>query len=201
MPKIVNVEEKKHEIYKAATSVFLEKGYVSTTLGDIAKAGKLGRSTVYQYFRNKEEIFHGVAITFFSELVSSMDEIFSRDLSATGKLKEMLRVFIFETQADSKRFFQLAKVLLFLRSSSPVFEQKFRLYYLSVQDIFYQVIENGMESGAIKKWEPQTMSVAVFGLAQSILLQSYLNNQTNNTDYFEAICMMIDGIQGEKSHE
>ena len=85
MPKIVNVEEKKQEIYKSATQVFFEKGYSSTTLGDIAKASGVGRSTIYQYFKNKEEIFHGVSIFFFSELVSSLDEIISKDLSYADK--------------------------------------------------------------------------------------------------------------------
>ena len=132
MPKIVNVEEKKQEIYKSATQVFFEKGYSSTTLGDIAKASGVGRSTIYQYFKNKEEIFHGVSIFFFSELVSSLDEIISKDLSYADKLKEMLGVFIFENGANTKRFFQLAKVLLFLKSNNSIFENKFKFLYLSV---------------------------------------------------------------------
>ena len=41
------------------------------------------------------------------------------------------------------------------------------------------------------------MTTAIFGLAQSIILQTYLNSQSNNNNYFEAISIMIDGIKGE----
>ncbi|MDO4711317.1 MAG: TetR/AcrR family transcriptional regulator [Peptostreptococcaceae bacterium] len=198
MPKIVNVEEKKQEIYKAATQVFFDKGYASTTLGDIAKASKIGRSTIYQYFKNKEEIFHEVCISFFSELVSSLDEILTSDLPATEKLKKMLGVFVFENGADTKRFFQLAKVLLFLKANSSIFESKFKFFYLSVQDMFYQVVEKGIRSGDIKPCDPESMTLAIFGLAQSIILHTYLNSQTSSEDYLKAVCLMIDGIRAKE---
>lgn len=201
MPKIVNVEEKKQEIYRAAAQVFFDKGYNDTTLGDIAKASNVGRSTLYQYFKNKEEIFHEVSISFFSELVSSLDEIMSTDLYATEKLIRMLSVFIFESGADDKRFFELTKVLLFLKANSTIFESQFKFLYLSVQDMFYQVIEAGMKSGEIKKTNPEAMTLAVFGLAQSIILHTYLNNQSTNNEYFEAVTIMVNGIRQEVPNE
>lgn len=197
MPKIVNVEEKKAEIHKAAAQVFFDKGYEATTLSDIAKASNVGRSTIYQYFKNKEEIFYEFSISFFSELVSSLDEIMSSDIHSTEKLKKMLSVFIFENGANSERFFQLAKVLLFLKSNSTAFESKFKFLYLSVQDMFYQVVEQGQKLGEIKECDAESMTTALFGLAQSIILQTYLSSQSNNNNYFEAISIMIDGIKGE----
>lgn len=194
MPKIVNIEEKKQEIYKSATQVFFDKGYNNTTLGDIARASKVGRSTIYQYFKNKEEIFHEVSISFFSELVSSLDEIMQTDAIPTEKLKRMLKVFIFENGADAKRFFQLAKVLLFLKANSSIFENQFKFLYLSVQDMFYQVIENGIQQGQLKQCDPEAMTLTIFGLAQSIILHTYLNSQSSHDEYFKAICILVDGI-------
>lgn len=194
MPKIVNVEEKKQEIYRSAAQVFFDRGYANTTLGDIAKAGKIGRSTIYQYFRNKEEIFQEVSISFFSELVSSLDEIIQTDTTTTEKLKKMLRVFIFENGADSTRFFQLTKVLLFLKANSSMFENQFKFLYLSVQDMFFQVIENGIKKGEIKECDPESMTLTIFGLAQSIILHTYLNSQSSHDEYFKAICILVDGI-------
>lgn len=197
MPKIINVEEKKAEIHKAAAQVFFDKGYEATTLTDIAKAGNLGRSTIYQYFKNKEEIFFEFSIAFFSELVQSLDEIMQRKIHTTEKLKQMLSVFIFENGASSERFFQLAKVLLFLKSNSTNFENKFKFLYLSVQDMFFQVIEYGKNNKEIKDCDTESMTTAIFGLAQSIILQTYLSSQSNSNHYFEAVSLLIDGIKAE----
>ena len=196
MPKIVDVQEKKQEIYRSATQVFLDKGYNNTTLLDIAKLCKMGRSTIYQYFKNKEEIFYEVSISFFSELVSNLDAIMLEEgVSSTEKIKKMLSVFIFDSKADSQRFFQLAKVLMFLKENNSVFENKFRFFYLSVQDMFFQVVESGIYNDEIKQCDAESMSIAIFGLAQSIILHTYIYTSRDNQKYFESICIMIDGIK------
>lgn len=196
MPKIVDVQQKKQEIYRSATQVFLDKGYNNTTLLDIAKLCHMGRSTIYQYFKNKEEIFYEVSISFFSELVSRLDSIMTKEnFSSTEKLKEMLSVFVFDSKADSQRFFQLAKVLMFLKENNTVFENKFKFFYLSVQDMFFQVVESGIYNGEIKKCDPESMSIAIFGLAQSIILHTYIDTSRDNQKYFESICLLVDGIK------
>ena len=196
MPKIVDVQEKKQEIYRSATQVFLDKGYNNTTLLDIAKLCKMGRSTIYQYFKNKEEIFYEVSISFFSELVSNLDSIMLEEsMSSTEKIKKMLSVFIFDSKADSQRRFQLAKVLMFLKENNSVFENKFKFFYLSVQDMFFQVVESGIYNNEIKQCDAESMSIAIFGLAQSIILHTYVDTSRDNQKYFESICLMIDGIK------
>lgn len=196
MPKIVDVQEKKQEIYRSATQVFLDKGYNNTTLLDIAKLCKMGRSTIYQYFKNKEEIFYEVSISFFSELVSNLDSIMLEEsMSSTEKIKKMLSVFIFDSKADSQRFFQLAKVLMFLKENNSVFENKFKFFYLSVQDMFFQVVESGIYNNEIKQCDAESMSIAIFGLAQSIILHTYVDTSRDNQKHFESICLMIDGIK------
>lgn len=196
MPKIVDVQEKKQEIYKSATQVFLDKGYNNTTLLDIAKLCKMGRSTIYQYFKNKEEIFFEVSISFFSELVSNLDSIMLEEgISSTEKIKKMLSIFIFDSKADSQRFFQLAKVLMFLKENNSVFENKFKFFYLSVQDMFFQIVESGIYNNEIQKCDAESMSIAIFGLAQSIILHTYVDTSRDNQKYFDSICLMIDGIK------
>lgn len=195
MPKIVDVQEKKEEIYRSAAQVFFDKGYNNTTLQDIAKLCKMGRSTLYQYFKNKEEIFYEVAISFFSELVTKLDTIMNQeDIDTPTKIKRMLSVFIFDPGADSQRFFQLTKVLMFLKESNSVFETKFKFFYLSVQDMFFQVVDSGIKSGEIKPCDTESMSIAIFGLAQSIILHTYMDSISDNQAYYDSVCMLVDGI-------
>ncbi len=53
-------EKRKEEIARAAARLFQEKGYEGVSLLDIAGKMKLGRTTLYEYFRSKHEIlaFH-----------------------------------------------------------------------------------------------------------------------------------------------
>lgn len=57
MPKQIDHEQRKKEILYAALEVFAIEGYKNTNLGLIASACGLSRTTVYQYFKDKSEVF------------------------------------------------------------------------------------------------------------------------------------------------
>jgi AcrR family transcriptional regulator len=46
----------KSDIVHAATKLFSEKGYAQTTMSDIARASGLQQSSLYYWFRNKEQL-------------------------------------------------------------------------------------------------------------------------------------------------
>lgn len=49
--------EKREEIISAATNLFSRFGLEKTTMEDIARATRKGKSSLYYYFKNKEEVF------------------------------------------------------------------------------------------------------------------------------------------------
>ncbi len=61
MPKIVNSQAVRQEIIEGAYQVFVDKGFYKTSLADITAACNMKRTTVYHYFKNKEEIFEQTA--------------------------------------------------------------------------------------------------------------------------------------------
>jgi AcrR family transcriptional regulator len=57
---MANKEEIRDELVQTARSVFARYGFRKTTMEDIAQAAGKGKSTLYYYFNNKEEIFRAV---------------------------------------------------------------------------------------------------------------------------------------------
>lgn len=56
MAIIVDKDKKRRDIAVACTGLLLEKGFKNLTITEIAKTAGIGKGTVYDYFRNKEEI-------------------------------------------------------------------------------------------------------------------------------------------------
>lgn len=54
------VDEKKNTILKTALGLFAHNGYSSTTMDAIALACGFSKAVLYQYFRNKEELFASI---------------------------------------------------------------------------------------------------------------------------------------------
>lgn len=50
-------EERKKKILNCAKRLFSKNGFYKTQISDIAKAAKIARGTIYQYFENKDVIY------------------------------------------------------------------------------------------------------------------------------------------------
>jgi len=50
-------EEKRKQILDAATRLFTEQGYSSTSMGHIAEQANVSKQTVYSHFGNKDDLF------------------------------------------------------------------------------------------------------------------------------------------------
>jgi AcrR family transcriptional regulator len=59
---MINKEEFRKKVIVSAGQVFSHYGYKKTTMDEIAKALKMGKSSIYYYFESKEEIFESVVL-------------------------------------------------------------------------------------------------------------------------------------------
>ena len=50
-------EQRKKQILQCAKKLFAAKGYYQTQISDIQNAAGVARGTIYQYFKNKDDIF------------------------------------------------------------------------------------------------------------------------------------------------
>lgn len=56
----MKADEKKEIITQVAQKIFSRYGLLKTTVDEIAKAARMGKASLYHYFRSKEEIFKEV---------------------------------------------------------------------------------------------------------------------------------------------
>ncbi len=63
----MKAEIRKKQILDCAKSIFSEKGYYDTQVEDIIKLAHIGKGTIYQYFRNKEDVFLSLLERFVKE--------------------------------------------------------------------------------------------------------------------------------------
>lgn len=71
-----------YDIIEASKIIFLDKGYINTTMQDIAEESDLSRRTLYLYFKSKEEISIEIIKNAFTSLKIIANN--SIDLSKSG---------------------------------------------------------------------------------------------------------------------
>ncbi|QUH31063.1 TetR/AcrR family transcriptional regulator [Vallitalea guaymasensis] len=79
MPKIVDTEAIRIEIIKKAFDVFVKKGYYKSSMTDITKSCNMKRTTIYHYFKNKDEIFEQTVLYVIETLENDIIDISNDD--------------------------------------------------------------------------------------------------------------------------
>ncbi len=85
-------EEVRKEIIQVARGLFSRYGFRKTTMEDIAHATHKGKSSLYYYFPNKEEVFQAVILHEAAILRKVMREHTEQIHDAAQKLKEHIRI-------------------------------------------------------------------------------------------------------------
>ena len=80
----------RNEVIITAQRLFQKYGYSKTTMEDIAKAMDRGKSTIYYYFKSKDEIFEAVIIKEADDVVHAILEAIKQKTTAEDKLKAYL---------------------------------------------------------------------------------------------------------------
>ncbi len=91
MAKIVDKELMRGKIMRAALTVFERTGFHAATIGDIAAQAKLGKGTLYLYFKGKDDLTTALIGTIFEDLEARL---------MTAKSPNTLAEFLAQTRAS-----------------------------------------------------------------------------------------------------
>ncbi len=92
-------------ILDAARVLFAKFGYKKTTMEDIAQELHKGKSSLYYYFKNKEEIFQAVIDWEQGVLLSKLHDIVESDLNPKDKLNEYVLIRM-KTISELENYFK-----------------------------------------------------------------------------------------------
>lgn len=92
-------DEVREQLVQAARQVFVRFGYKKTALDDIAKEARKGKSTIYYYFKSKDDIFKAV-IDAEAEIRA---KIIDDQISIISDPKQKLKTYIYVRMLTLKK--------------------------------------------------------------------------------------------------
>ncbi len=167
-------EATREKILDAGLKVFSKKGYVSTTLDDIAREAGVTRGAVYWHFKNgKPELFE----VLINERSRGAQEIANGVVAEGGTPLHMLERILtrmMEYLEEDDEFRAVQELTILRTEVVPELEEsmkeKFRLQRASI-DSFADIIRKGQEAGEIRPdVDPEIAAVAAIGLMNGVIV-------------------------------
>jgi AcrR family transcriptional regulator len=152
-------------VVDVAVEVFLEHGYDHASMGDIAKAAGLGKSSIYHHVSGKEELLERGLDRALDALFAALNEPEASTGPAIDRLRTMIRRTI-EIMCD-----QLAEVALLLRIRGNTEAERTVLKRRRELDrTMGRLVEQAIAEGDLRDdLDPALVSRLVFGMSNSVV--------------------------------
>ena len=150
--------EKEDQLLEAATHLFKEKGYHSTSMQELAEALGMQKGSLYYYIDSKEDLLRRLMERATSFMSGQIDEIYATDLPPAKKLRWALE----NHAATMMENLDLVAVYLHeYRNLPPDRLAEALAVRKHYEQVLMQIVEDGIACG---EFRPVNVKMAVFGM-------------------------------------
>lgn len=169
----------KQKIVEIASGVFSQFGFKKATMDDIAKASGMGKSSIYYYFKSKEEVFEAVVK---QEVDMISQELNEKVLSTDDNPKEKIRNYVLIRMRNLKEMVNFYETLKNDYLANFAFTERIREEYdIEEQQIIQNILQEGLDQGLFKLKETKltaiTLATALKGLESALLIKNEFDIQ------------------------
>jgi AcrR family transcriptional regulator len=152
-------KERREEIIRAAAKRFGKHGIAKTTLDEIARDVRIGKPTIYHYFKSKDDLFYSSSTWEATQFIEDIKAIFNNQDSPIGA--RLLEYFAFK-ETVYQRYRLLYDLMLSLFRNDSLEKEKLILQKLfKNEEEVVGLILNSIYSGRIESMEPALPSYIV----------------------------------------
>jgi len=174
---------KRNQIVEAAALVFARRGYSGAVIADIAIQANIGKGTVYEYFKSKEDLFFAVFEWFQKKTAKAATVgVSSLGGGAADRLK-VLNKSLMSLWDEIEDAFVLV-MEFWAASSSPQMRRRFKGAFKQLYDdyraIVSALIREGINSGEFRPdVNPESVAAALVGTWDALFLQAWFDKSFN----------------------
>jgi len=187
-------DEMKRLMVVASAKVFHRYGYKKTTMDDLAKVIKRGKSSIYYYFKNKEELFEAV----IEMEIEHLKTLLATKLKPSDSPEEKLTTYIVTRMQVIKKLINFWEVKNIEQSAGIEFLERLRKKYDAQEiDFIVQILEEGIEKDIFRSKNPRLSAIAIAtamkGLESPLFQENYADSE-QETQIREIIQILFYGL-------
>ena len=166
--------QKKRDILTSAKTLFNEKGLHKTKMEEIAVKAGVGKGTLYEYFKSKQDIFDETCIENVTLMREGIEEISNKEISFKEKLIE-----IFNKKEKSMEIENIS-IEGMLSHKNIISEKVVKNMMNHISDmnkILIKIVDQGKEEGVVNKNIPSgIIACTIIGTMGEYFRLKLLNN-------------------------
>jgi len=188
MAIVVDKEKKRRQIALSCKDLLLKNGIKDITVAQIAKEAKVGKGTIYEYFKNKEDIVFEIMNLFITEHLEHLEAIAKSTLNTKEKIKSFFFLFLDERYKEELLVYKEFIAIALTNGSEEIIEFSKKCHNSFVE------ISNKIVDEAIKNGELKPEAKIFFKHLHIYHAGLIVKEQEINLDAKEAILELLDSL-------
>jgi len=192
------MDDKQNFLVKAA-DLFIENGAKTVTMDDVANAFGISKKTLYQMFRNKEELLEEILRYHLDLVISRLKQL---DLSVDNAIERMVcRDEEIERISHSNKTILIKQLMKYYPA---IFNKHMLNFSEKFSEVLVQNIEKGRRQGFYRNdFDAVVYSKIFFQLVMSYDNSPYIDTSTLDREHYkdELMMMYMHAITTEKGKE
>ncbi len=182
---------RRHQVFAASMHLFLEKGFQETSMKEISAASGMGKSTLYDYFKSKDEILLSAVEDGIYDLTERAKQIASQDFPAAEKIHQVMHAHL-EYLLENREIYD--RLIYEVQRLGPVSQRRIQIQRHAYQDLLCGLVEDATREGSFRSVNPLLAARTIL----SILTPAVFTHRPTGTPeqmMDEAIEIFIRGVQ------
>lgn len=180
MAIIVDKVQKKKDIALSCRELFIEDGINSLTISQIAKIAGVGKGTIYEYFKNKEEIVFELVNIMMKEHSEKLHTVLLKQKCVRDMVKKFAEFFYTDENRELRIIYKefVSIALMTPNKDMLAFQTEcFNNYYLWFEEIF----KDGVQKGELIAQSIELVK-GIFVTAEGMYIASTSTNAIDNLE-------------------
>ncbi len=179
---------KRNEILDSARMLFKENGFHKTKMEDIALRAGVGKGTLYEYFKSKQEIFDETCVDYVKSIYEFVEGIRVMDVSFMDKI-----LLLFRGRENSVDQEIEKDPIDYILSYKNIISEKFVIamfeYISDMNKIIINIIDQGKDEGIVRKDIPsEIIACSIVGtMGEYFKLNNHRKNLTEQDIIFSLL--------------
>ncbi len=208
------VDEKRKKIFDAAIEVFGKKGYHKATIDEIASKSKVGKGSVYRYFKSKEDLLDQLLREKYDQIIERVSRILSSDSDILLQIQEMIEFWIgfiednpvlyklIQTEEAKARGREGKIFYDYIIEHLPMFKERIlalnrekRVKTTNFYTVFYGIM--GFIDGVVQKWFRRGMNYPLrdeIPVILEVLFNGFVGETKTNRSFISLLKKTVGSI-------
>jgi len=157
-PANVQPGQIRERIIAAAQQLFMQRGYFSTSVPDMARTAQVSVGSIYHHFKDKEDVARSLYLGLMEALQDELARIAQDKATAHDRCRAVMAMLfeLTESNREAMDFMLYAKHRDFLPNERPICSSK-------PFEIMREFVRDGMANGEIRRMDVMVATSCLFG--------------------------------------